>query len=590
MKGGQVGGTEAGTNWIGFSIDLDPALMLIVYPVLSLVKRNTRSRIDPLIDSTPELRGKVAEAKSREAGNSVFRKEFPGGELIMTGANSAAGLRHTAARKLFLDEVDAYEEEADEEGDPVDLAIRRTVTFRGRKKIYMVSTPTKEGESRIHAAYLESNAAKFYVPCKGCGTFEVITWDQITWEKGLPDTAAYKCIHCGHLHPEHEKRYLLENGEWRTTAEGDGKTWGFHLPGFLSPFESWAEQARAFLKVKDDPNRMKVWVNNVKGEPSKAVGEEPPPWQHLYNRREVYPIGVVPAGGLFLTAGADVQADRIEVEIVAWGRNKESWSVDYRVLMGRTDTITSPVWIELTSLVNQEYMTANGESMPLRVLMIDEGYNTQTVRDWTRQHPSDRVLPCKGVENAAAAVGIPRAADVNSQGKRITRGVRVWPIGDSILKSQIYGWLKLERPTDTELKMGNKHPEGYCHFPQYDELFFQMLTAEQLVRVKKRGYVRLEWTKLDGRRNEALDCRKYARAAAYVAGLDRPGRIPWDELEGIYGATRPGEVLPLASADDEDTALAPGPAQPITPDPIPTKRSNPRPMPQRRSRRSGYMR
>jgi len=235
MKGAQVGGTEAGLCWIGYIIQNAPGIAMLVQPSLDMVRRNTAVRIDPMIEAMPVLRDLVSPPRSKDAGNSLFRKSFPGGQLVMTGANSAIGLRSTPVRYLFLDEVDGYPADAGGEGDPVALAVQRTATFKGRRKIYMVSTPTLKNHSRIEAAYLESDQRKFFVPCLHCGDMAPITWARIQWPDKQRREAYLICEKCGGIHFEHDKPKLLSQGEWRKTAEGDGRTAGFHLSALDSP-------------------------------------------------------------------------------------------------------------------------------------------------------------------------------------------------------------------------------------------------------------------------------------------------------------------------------------------------------------------
>jgi phage terminase large subunit GpA-like protein len=252
MKGAQTGGSEAGLNWLGYIIQNAPGIAMLVMPSLDMVRRNTTVRIDPLIEAPPALRDLVSAPRSRDAGNSLFRKSFPGGQLVMTGANSAVGLRSTPVRYLFLDEVDGYPGDADGEGDSVDLAIQRTTTFRGRRKIYMVFTPTLKGHSRIEAAFLDSDQRYFHVPCKHCGDMAPITWARIRWPEGQRDAAYLICDACGGVHHEHDKPRLLAAGEWRPTALGDGRTAGFHLSSLCSPWETWAEIAQEHVFVRSD--------------------------------------------------------------------------------------------------------------------------------------------------------------------------------------------------------------------------------------------------------------------------------------------------------------------------------------------------
>jgi len=535
MKGSQLGFTECGNNWIGYVIDYAPGTMLIVNPGLNEVKRNTATRIDPLIESTPSLKRKVVPHRSREAGNSIFRKKFPGGELVMTGANSAVGLRSLPARYLFMDEVDGYPGDANEEGDPVDLAVRRTATYRGRRKIFSGSTPTIKGISRIEKAVEGSDTIfKYFVPCKHCGEYDVIAWGQIRFprdEDGTyhPEDAVYVCRHCEGAHGEADKTFLLEGGEWRAIVEGEGRSLGFYLPGLLSPFEPWEEQVRQFLEVKDDSLRLKVWVNTVLGETYEEQGDAPE-WERLYALREDYKQGRVPQGGLLLTAGVDVQVDRLELEIVAWGEHNESWSVDYLVLGGDTSNIDDPVWGELDQVLGDSWAhEETGVRLTLRRLAIDEGYNTQIVRAWARRHGRGHVMVCKGQDHAAAPTGQPTRVDIDLRGKKIARGMLLWPVGVSILKSELYGWLRLNPPTDEALEARAEYPAGYCHFPQYGREYFEQLTAEQRVARVVKGFRRLEWVKTR-ERNEALDCRVLARAAAWAIGVDRWGTGKWQEL------------------------------------------------------------
>ena len=236
MKAAQVGATEAGNNWIGFAIHQAPGPMLAVQPTVELAKRNSRQRIDPLIEESPELRERIKPARSRDAGNTMLSKEFAGGILIMTGANSAVGLRSTPARYIFLDEVDAYPASADEEGDPVTLAEARSLTFAHRRKVFLVSTPTIRGLSRIERELEASDQRRFFVPCPHCDAMQWLKFDRLRWEKGRPETAEYLCEGCDGAIAEHHKTAMLEAGEWRATAEPeDPGTVGYHLSALYSP-------------------------------------------------------------------------------------------------------------------------------------------------------------------------------------------------------------------------------------------------------------------------------------------------------------------------------------------------------------------
>ena len=243
MKGAQVGGTEAGSCFIGYVIHHAPGPMMAVWPTVETAKRASKQRIDPLIEESPVLAALIAPARSRDAGNTILAKEFRGGVLVMTGANSAVGLRSMPVRYLFLDEVDGYPGDADGEGDPVALAVQRAATFVNRK-VYLCSTPTLKGFSRIEAAYLESDQRVFEVPCDHCGAYSQIQWRDIRWPKDKMADAAWHCPQCEGIHPEYRKPALLANGRWMAKAEGDGKTVGFHLSSLYSPWLTWGEIAQ----------------------------------------------------------------------------------------------------------------------------------------------------------------------------------------------------------------------------------------------------------------------------------------------------------------------------------------------------------
>ena len=549
MKGAQIGGTECGNNWIGYVIHQAPGPMMAVQPTVEMAKRNSKQRIDPLIEESEVLRALVSDPRSRDSGNTVLSKEFPGGVLVMTGANSAVGLRSMAARYLFLDEVDGYPGDVEGEGDPVNLATARTRTF-ARRKVFMCSTPKITGMSRIEAAFEESDKRWYWVPCPVCREFQTLKFAQVRWPKGETGKAVYVCEHCGQEIQNHQKQSMLARGEWRPSAVGDGKTAGFHLSSLYSPIGwfAWSDAAKQFEQAQKNPALLQVFVNTVLGETWTLLGEAPE-WQKLYDRRESYKVGTVPIGVLFLTAGADVQKDRIEVEIVGWGRGKESWSVDYRVFEG--DTSRPQVWEKLTALLNETFTTTSGVELPVLQLAVDSGFAATEVYQWARRQ-GGRVVVIKGDSRAPALLGPAAPVEVGPLGKRITRGVRVWPVNSGMAKEELYRWLRLDRPTDEDVEKGVPFPPGYCHFPRYGEEYFKQITAEQLVTKIVKGYRRHQWQKMR-ERNEALDCRVYARAAASRVGIDRYQEKHWRATE---------ERLGLQTKSRQSASSRPQPAAP----------------------------
>jgi len=317
-------------------------------------------------------------------------------------------------------------------------------------------------------------------------------------------------------------------GAWRATAESqDLGTIGFHIPALYSPvgWMSWEDIARLWEAAATDEAK-RSFKNSVLGETWVETGEAPD-WQRLYERRESWQIGTVPGGGLFLTAGADVQKDRIEVDVWAWGRGLGSWLIDHIVIDGGPEQ--AETWNGLARLLDRTWLRAHGTRLGIAKLAIDTGYEAPAVYAWSRKVGHAQVAPIKGVEgfNRAAPVVGPTHVDVTEGDKKLRRGARLWTIAVATFKSETYRFLRLPPPTDEEITAGAKYPTSYVHLPRGAEAeWVKQLVAEQLVTVKtKRGFSRLEWQKLR-ERNEALDCRVYARAAAWMAGADRWARRP----------------------------------------------------------------
>lgn len=552
MAAAQLGKSEVLLNTLGYIIDHAPAPALLVQPTVELGKRFSRQRVEPLFESTPRLAGKVRETKTRDARSSMLSKEFMGGLLIITGANSAVGLRSMPARYGLFDEIDGYPQDVDGEGSPLDLAEARMRTFPRRKRL-KCSTPTIAGLSAIEREYLASDQRRYYVPCPHCGAMQPLEFKRLIWTRlGLkPRQAVYVCRACEEPIEHHHKTEMLARGEWRpgphagdeeleaaaqasqepepleqledaaapAELEEEPLARGYWISALYSPagWMSWGDIAAKFTEVHRNPLKLRVFTNTVLGEPFRERGEAPD-WQRLYERREQYELGSVPRGGLVLTAGVDVQKDRLVVEIVAWGRGKTSWSVDYGVLPGDTADLVGGPWSQLDELLARVFAHDDGAELPIRMMAVDSGYNTQQVYTWCRKYPLNRVIAVKGVAATGVLIGTPAPVDINLRGKRPVYGYKVWPVSGAVAKAELYGWLRLVAPTEEEAAL----PAGWCHFPEYDEDYFKQLTAEHLVsRKSRRGFVTMEWELIPGRENHVLDCRTYARAAASVVGIDR---------------------------------------------------------------------
>ncbi len=564
MKAAQLGATETGTNWIGYVIHHAPGPMMAVWPTVEMAKRNSRQRIDPLIEESIALTELIAPARSRDSGNTILTKEFRGGVLVMTGANSAVGLRSMPVRYLFLDEVDGYPQDVEGEGDAISLAEARTRTFT-RRKILIVSTPTIAGASAIEREYEASDQRRYFVPCPHCSHRQWLRFERLIWEKGQPETAAYLCESCEKPISEHHKTWMLEHGEWRALMpQRSTKTAGFHLSSLYSPvgWRSWRNIAAAWEaavnKESGSVSAIKTFKNTELGETWVEEGEAPD-WQRLLERREDYPQGRVPEDGLLLVGGADIQKDRIEVSIWAFGRGRQSWLIEHRVLMGRPvdGGIRDEVWKRLGEMLNETWTHERGASMPLTRLALDTGFATQEAYAFVRATRDSRLMAVKGIRRGAALIGTPTAVDVSQGGKKLRRGVKVYPVAVGIAKLEFYN--NLSKAADVaDDGVSAIYPAGYVHLPKIDAEFIQQLCAEQLVtRRNRHGFSVREWQKIR-ERNEGLDCFIYARAAASNAGLDRFEERHWRERERQLGIEHPPDKTQPIQTANPDQATSPG--------------------------------
>lgn len=560
MFGAQLGKTETLVSWMGYIADAAPAPTMIVQPSLDMAKRFSKQRLDPLFEDTPRLKGKLKPSRERDSGNSQLAKLFEGGMFIISGSNSPASLRSAPIRYLALDEVDGYG--ITEEGHPIELAMARTKTF-SRRKVLITSTPTVEGASNVEEFFLQGDQRYYHVPCPHCGEYQRLKWESVKWEQDQPETAHFICEVNGCRIEEKHKTEMLERGRWVASAvPKNPKVVSFHLNSLYSPL-GWfglSDAVRMFLRTKGSQELLRAFVNTYLAQTFSERGTAPD-WEKLYRRREDYTIGTVPHGVVFLTCGVDVQGDRLEYEVTGWCRDKSSYSIEYGQIIGDTASLDSPVWRELDQLLARDFEGEGGELFPIKLMAVDSGFNTQTVYGWCRKHPGSRVAAVKGSATAASIIGIPRPVDVTTGGKQIKRGLKLWTAGVSLVKSELYGLLNLEPP----LKEGDPYPAGYCHFPEYDEEYFKMLTAEQLMVRTVKGYRRYEWQKVRAR-NEALDLRVLSRVGAAILGMDRWKEAAWDAMGPAPVEAKPEPVEQTPVADP-----APKPARVKAP-PVPLQR------------------
>lgn len=523
MFAAQTGKTEAGSNWLGYVIAHAPGPLLAVQPTVEMAKRLSKQRLESMITETPCLAERIAPSRSRDSGNTMFSKEFPGGMMLLTGANSATGLRSTPCRYIFCDEVDAFPLDVDGEGDPVSLAEKRATTF-ARRKILLTSTPTVKDFSRIEAEYQRSDQRRFFVPCPCCGVMQWLKWPQLKWENNDPATARYECEACKEQFPEIHKPVMLRKGEWRATAPGDGKTAGFQLSGLYSPLGwlSWADMVDDFLRAKGDAPMLKSFVNTRLAETWEDDYSSKLDAAGMMERCEHYEPGVVPEAAVAVTVGVDVQDNRLAISVWGWGREEEGWLLDHQEIYG--DPSRPELWKQLDEVVLREWPHALGAKLRPDVVAIDSGgHFTAEVYQYARERGRQGVVAIKGQsQRGKPPIGKPGKVDVNHKGKTLKRGALVYPVGGDTVKTTLFGRLKHNEPG-----------AGFLHFHmQTTGEYFEQLTAEkQVLRYNRGGFPTREWVKKPSARNEALDCLVYAYAALNLMYQRYDRRTIWDQLE-----------------------------------------------------------
>lgn len=516
----QVGKSEFINNTIGYIIDQDPGSILLIQPTTIDAKEYSKLRIAPMIRDCPTLRHKVSASKSRDSGNTILQKAYPGGILTLCGSTEAHALASKPIRYVFGDERDRWATSAGDEGDPWALAMARQKTFYNAKAIE-VSTPTVLGASAIASSYAKGTMERWQSQCPHCGAFHEITFSNIHFAHGSRTVAGqktftvqdivYVCPHCACAATEQEMK--RQPAKWvaihpEAYAQGVRSFW---LSAFVSTWASWEGIILDFLYADGDSRKLQVVYNTAFGElwedRGDTVGEN-----DLLARRETY-AAELPEGVLVLTCGVDTQDDRLEYEVVGYGFFGETWGIAKGVILGKPNE--DATWQALDAVLDRTYRFADGLGLPISTTFVDEGgHYTQQVRLQCRARASKQVYPIKG----RGGQDIPYTAPPKKQKiilqKRYLGECWSYSIGVNAGKQMIFDKLRV-----------GKVGANYCHFPRadaYGEGFFKGLLSEHLVyrKGRKNPWV---WEKIPGHeRNEALDCRNYANAAFEVcaANLD----------------------------------------------------------------------
>jgi phage terminase large subunit GpA-like protein len=515
MSAAQLGKTDGFIlNSIGYYMHYDPSPILVLQPTIQMAESFSKDRLSPMLRDTPALKDKVND-KSRNSGNTILQKIFPGGHVTMVGANSSSSLASRPIRILLADEIDRYPATAGNEGDPLLLAGKRLATFWNKKEV-CVSTPTIKGLSRIEVEFEHSTQEIWNVPCPACGELQPLEWARIQFDKKNPQDINHVCRKCGVISSEYEWKEQFKNGRFIARFP-DRSVRGFHLNSLASTFVEWKDVVTKFLTANEEKKKgnielLKVWTNTEMGQTWEEDGEQIET-DDLFKRREKYNCEV-PEDVLVLTAGIDTQDDRFEIEVVGWGEEKESWGIRYQVIYG--DLKLKNVWKELDEFLNQTFTRADGAKLKIICACMDSGghFTTQVYR-FCKERTARRIFAIKG-KGGAEVPYYNRPSTANRE------KAPLFTVGVDTGKAILY----------QRLAVKNEGP-NYCHFPKeedrgYTEEYFKGLTSEKMVMTYKKGKAQYVWVLKDKayKRNEPLDCRNYATVALEIANpvLKKPDK------------------------------------------------------------------
>lgn len=532
----QIGKSDMMNNVIGRFAHLDPCAIMMIQPTIDMAQDYSKTRIAPMIRDTKVLNNLFYDVKSRDANNTILSKVFPGGRLIMCGANSPAGLASRPIRILLADEVDRFPDSAGTEGDPVDLAAKRMTTF-WNSCMGLFSTPTNEGTSRIDEEYLAGTQEEWQHKCPNCGEYHLlrhidmtVDYKEIKTPSGkktvIVNDVKWRCPHCGFSFSEKEmkqtqQKYISQNSD----ALKNGIR-SFFVNGFTSPWMTWTRIMREWLEAKGDPEREKVIMNTVFGESYKQKGAFEDE-QIFLRRRESYGAEL-PNGVLLLTAAIDTQDNRLEYEVVGWGKEEECWGIRKGIVLGAPNQART--WKEIDNILDKTYHFADGKGLKVVRTFIDSGgHYTSDVYNYCQKNFYKQRFAIKGRGGPGIPLIYKIAKANNAKAPLILLGV-----DDG--KQQIMDRLSIDSPGPL-----------YFHFPQdegikelsnrgYDDLYFKGIISEHKKVYKRNGVLREVWETTKNVRNEPLDLRNYNLACMKSLKPD------WDKLEMLVNGMSETEI------------------------------------------------
>lgn len=534
----QVGKTSAAVVIVAYHIVHDPCPILVVEPTVNPMARDfSKNRLEPLIAASPILAELVSKKRAKDSSNTVLQKTFKGGSLAIGGANSAASLAARTIRLLLLDEIDRYPPELPGEGATIQIALKRTAAYGGRRRVCLLSSPTLKG-SPIDTWYQRGDQRRFHVPCPECGYMHPYRWSNVRWRDNDARTARLYCPECDHAIDDAERVEILARGEWRADNPGRRETEiaSFHVWEAYSPLSSLASIVSGFLAAREaqkagDSSLMHTWINTTLGEALEPDAGEGVESHVLLARRETFETPA-PAGVALISMGVDVQDDRLEALVIGWGPGEESWILDRQTLPG--DTSQPGPWKMLDELLDHKYVHASGAELPIQATCIDSaGHRTTLVYDYVSRQAARRVFAIIGRSGQHALVSSPTPR----RWGRHQRKVPLYRIGVDAAKAL---WISRFRVVDPG--------PGYVHLPAVgwcDEELAEQLTSERLVMKWTKGIPKQTWEQKRAR-NDALDCAVYGLAALRLLHPDLDFLLR--RIEGHEQAPQAAKPTPRARA------------------------------------------
>lgn len=517
VKSARIGYTTLLVGLLGSHVTNEPAPVLFVLPTEDDCRNFVVSNVEPTFEASPVLAGALAGEQGGENRNTILSRRFPGGSLKVVAAKAPRNLRAHNTRILIIDEADGME--MTKEGSPIRIAEQRTVSFPDRK-IVIGSTPIYEETSHVLSAYERSDKRIFEVPCPECGEFHEVMWKDIQWPEGKPEQAYWCCPGCGSVVEERRKNTMVAGGRWRITAPDVTGHAGFRINALVSPLTNaaWGKLAAEFLAAKDDPGLLQTFINLVLGQGWRDGGDELDD-NDLASRAEGISLDLLPECVLSLTAGVDVQRDRLEITFIGWTQSGEALVLDHRIVWGLPDD--DATWTELDALLKMRFDHSLGGKLGLDAVAVDssDGVTMEDVYAFCFPRASRKVLAIKGVTGNRPWI---------EKSKSRVKGGWLWVVGVDSLKSHLAA--RLTR--SNSIRFSDKLPR----------VWFEQLASERAVVRYTRGQPSRRFERIPGRRAEALDCVVYAFAARQIININWEQRA--DDLRSLVPveAAKPQQV------------------------------------------------